>query len=99
MLAVTFRAGHVASLAGSADRNRLIVAFVLGRIGRAYTVQLSPSRVRELGFVLPDGISRDGRTLLVGRAVPSDGGVVETIPFGGGRATRVASGEQAAWNG
>jgi len=70
----------------------------------AITSKLSPRRVRKLGFatrrLLAVGISRDGRTLLVERsAFPSDHGVVETIPFSGGRATRIASGDQAAWNG
>jgi dipeptidyl aminopeptidase/acylaminoacyl peptidase len=101
---VAFPAGYVASLAATADGNRLIVEFETPRVSAAYAVQLSPRRVRELGFartkLLVDGISRDGRTLLVDRrALPSDHGVVETIPFNGGRATRIASGDQAAWNG
>jgi hypothetical protein len=32
-------------------------------------------------------------------AFPTDKGVLETVPFGGGRPTRIASGDQAAWNG
>jgi len=71
----------------------------------AYTVQLSPRRVRKLRFartkLLAVGISRDGMTLLVERiGFPSELGVVETVPFsGGGPATRIAGGDQAAWNG
>jgi Tol biopolymer transport system component len=100
---VTFPAAYIASLAASADGNRLIVESVTLRIRAAYTVQLSPRRVRKLGFatrkLLAVGISRDGRTLLVERtAFPSDHGVVETIPFIGGRATRIARGDQAAWS-
>jgi hypothetical protein len=102
-----FPAGYVRLLTASADGNRLIVQLVLKRrVGAGAreilaidTVQLSPRRVRERKLLV-DGISRDGRTLLVERAAQrSDRGVVETIPFGGGRPTQVANGDQAAWNG
>jgi hypothetical protein len=93
-------------VAASTDGNRLIAQLVVAprvgappRFSAAYAVQLSPIRIRERKLLV-DGISRDGQTLLIERpALWSDRGAVETIPFGGGRPTQIASGDQAAWNG
>ncbi|HUA46653.1 MAG TPA: hypothetical protein VMA77_15585 [Solirubrobacteraceae bacterium] len=64
---------------------------------------MSPRRVHALATSGTDiraaGISLDSRTVLVDRGAFLFGKhVVETIPFGGGQPTRIASGDQAAWN-
>jgi hypothetical protein len=92
-------------LAASANGNRLIAEYEGPGVIIPLAVQLSPRRVRALatgGTKLQGaGISRDGRTLLLVRAsaLLFREGVVETVPFGGGRPTRIASGDSAAWNG
>jgi hypothetical protein len=92
--------------AASANGNRLIADYQGPGVIRPLTVQLWPRRVRVLATrstrVQGVGISRDGRTLLLERgasAFPRNDGVVETVPFGGGRPTRIASGDSAAWSG
>ncbi|MGO9753409.1 MAG: hypothetical protein ACLP8S_18440 [Solirubrobacteraceae bacterium] len=93
--------------AASANGNRLIVDYVGPGVGESSSVavQLSPRWARTLGTdgtTVGAGISRDGRTLLLNRGdspPPPHDGVVETVPFGGGQPTRIASGDSAAWNG
>ena len=90
--------------ATSANGNRLIVDYA-GPAVRSVAVQLSPRSVRALATIdttVGAGISRDGQTLLLDRgdsAAPPHDGLVETVPFGGGQPTRIASGDSAAWNG
>jgi hypothetical protein len=89
-----------------ADGNRLIADYEGPGVSSPLAVQLSSRRVRALatgGAMLRGaGISRDGRTLLLergGSGLPPREGLVETIPFGGGQPTPIASGNSAAWNG
>jgi hypothetical protein len=93
-------------LAASSNANRVIADYVGADREDTIAIQLSPRRIRNLTAANPKarfaGISPDGRTLLLDVSrdtLPSDKGVVETVPFGGGKATRIASGIQAAWNG
>ncbi len=98
--------GLIVPWASSANGNRLIVNYEGPGVVDPFAVQLSPRRVRALatgGTTLAGaGISRDGRTLLLERGesapAPHDG-VIETVPFAGGKPTRIASGDSAAWNG
>ena len=93
--------------AASANGNRLIADYAGPGVNRPLAIQLSPRWVRALATggrtVQGAGISRDGRTLLLERGpsarLPPYEGVVETVPFGGGQPTRIASGSSAAWNG
>jgi hypothetical protein len=93
-------------LAASRNGNRVIADDVAADGEDTIAIQLSPRRVRNLTAANPNalfaGISPNGQTLLLNISrdtLPSDTGVVETVPFGGGKATRIASGNQAAWNG
>ena len=93
-------------LAASANGNRLIAEYEGPGAIIPVAVQLSPRRVRALATggtkLRAAGISRDGRTLLLERRASgflTHEGVVETVPFSGGRSTRIASGDSAAWNG
>ena len=93
-------------LAVSANGNRLIAEYEEPGGIIPLAVQLSPRRVRALATggtkLQAAGISRDGRTLLLERRAsgfPTHEVVVETVPFGGGPPTRIASGDSAAWNG
>jgi WD40 repeat protein len=97
---------EILPVAASANGNRLIVdEYAAPAAGRSMAVQVSPRRVRTLGTdgtVVGVGISRDGRTVLLDRgdlALPPRDGVIETVPFGGGQPTRIATGDSAAWNG
>jgi len=93
-------------LAASANGNRLIAEYEGPGVIIPLAVQLSPRRVRALATagtkLQAVGISPDGRTLLLehrASAFPTHEGVVETVPFGGGPPTRIASGDTAAWSG
>jgi hypothetical protein len=97
---------ELAPLAASANGNRLIAEYEGPGVIIPLAVQLSPRRVRALAIggtkLQAAGISPDGRTLLLERRASAflfHEGVVETVPFGGGQPTRIASGDSAAWNG
>jgi hypothetical protein len=90
----------------SSDGNRIIAAFVGEDTDEAWTVQISPRKVRQVTFgqdtVQPAGISSDGQELLldVGSFEQSPAhGTVETIPFAGNRLSTVTAGADASWNG
>ena len=100
------RVAGLVPVAASANGNRLIAEYEGPGVLIPLAVQLSPRWVRALATggttVQGVGISRDGRTLLLERRAsgfPTHEGVVETVPFGGGEPTRIASGDSAAWNG
>ncbi len=103
-LATPARGAALWPVAASANGNRLIAQYVTPGDLVPIAVQVSPRRVRPVATganrTLGAGISPDGRTVLVDRTgFPSERGVIETLPFGGGRPTPIARGDQAAWNG
>lgn len=78
--------------AWSADGSRLLAAHPATHNGRLYAVDVATGEARALtpfvGDLSPQGLSRDGRTVLAsigcgGTASPY--GLLETIPFAGGR--------------
>jgi Tol biopolymer transport system component len=96
----------IAPFAVSSDGRRLLGAYLCPNNGRLWAVDLSSGAARDLtGFVgdlAPDGISRDGRTILAsigcGEAL-GEIGLVELIPFTGGSPQVVAHGPcRASWN-
>ena len=89
----------------SSDGNRIIAAFVGQDTDEAWTVQISPRKVRQVPFgqttVQPAGISSDGQQLLLdaGSFEQSPAhGTVETMAFAGGRPSTVTAGAGASWN-
>ncbi len=93
-------------LAFSADGTRLLAEYVGADTSQAWTIDLANGSSHKLIIsrhsVTAGAISRDGRRLLVdlgGFLNPPDAGVVESIPFGGGRATvLVTHGSAPSWN-
>jgi hypothetical protein len=78
----------------SADGERLLTEYVGQDTSEAWTIQLATAKVRKLGIsgasVTAGGLSRDGTTVLVddnGFLNSASAGVVETLPFTGGKAT------------
>ena len=101
------RVAGLIPVAASANGNRLIAEYEGPGAFTPSAVQLSPRRVDALATAGTDtqgaGISPDGRTVLIVRG-PVGNSIfgkrfVETVPFGGGRPTRIAAGNDAAWNG
>ncbi len=96
----------IAPVAVSSDGRRLLGAYLCPNNGKLWAVDLVSGAARDLtGFVgdlAPDGISRDGRTVLAsigcGEAI-GEAGRVELIPFTGGKPRVVAHGPcRASWN-
>ena len=92
--------------AWSGDGTRMLAAYPAIDNGRLYAVDVATGRARPLtpfvGDLYAQGLSRDGKTILAaigcGAAIASRG-LVETIPFGGGRPTVVVRGPcRASWN-
>jgi hypothetical protein len=92
--------------AWSADGRRLLAAYPATHNGRLYAVDVASGTARALtpfvGDLFPQGLSRDGRSVLA--AIGCGGmhtvtGIVETIPFAGGRPTVIVRGPcRASWN-
>jgi Tol biopolymer transport system component len=85
--------------AWSTDGRRLLAAYPATHNGELYAVDVEPGDARPLtsfvGDLYAQGLSRDGRTVLAaigcgGTASPF--GLVETIPFAGGRPTVIVRG-------
>jgi hypothetical protein len=92
-------------VAASTDGERLLAEFEGQDTSYAWTVQLSPRRVHAVSVagkqVQGYGISADGGTILVAGGAfmnPPSRGTVMSVPFGGGAATKLASGGQPSWN-
>ncbi len=91
----------------SADGNRLIAAYTGTDTDTAWTVQISPLRVRQVSVngqtVQAGAISRNGDTLLVdGGAFEdyADAGTIETVPFTSSHpAHKLDRGAFPTWNG
>jgi dipeptidyl aminopeptidase/acylaminoacyl peptidase len=92
--------------AWSADGRRLLAANPATHNGRLWAVDVRTGRARDLtgwvGDLFPQGLSRNGKSILA--AIGCGGtispfGVVETLPFAGGRAHVVVKGPcRASWN-
>ena len=92
--------------AWSADGSRLLAANPATHNGRLWAVDVPSGRARDLtgwvGDLFPQGLSHDGSTILAavgcgGLASPL--GVVETLPFGGGKPRVIVEGPcRATWN-
>jgi hypothetical protein len=89
--------------AWSADGTRMLAAYPASHNGRLYAVDVATGRARPLtrfvGDLFPQGLSRDGRTVLASigcGGLASPYGVVETIPFAGGKRTIIVRGPCAA---
>lgn len=94
------------ALSASTDGNRLIANYTGEDTSEAYTVQLSPLRVKLLKVngqtVQPYGISRSGQRLLVDVGAfenPPNDGVVESVSFSGGDPVKLARGAEPSWTG
>jgi Tol biopolymer transport system component len=96
----------IAPVAVSSDGHRLLGAYLCPNNGKLWAVDLTSGAARDLtGFVgdlAPDGISRDGRTVLASIGcgeIQGEIGLVELIPFAGGPPRVVAHGPcRASWN-
>jgi dipeptidyl aminopeptidase/acylaminoacyl peptidase len=99
------RAG-IYPVAWSADGTRLLAANPAVHNGRLWAVDVRTGRARDLtgwvGDLFPQGLSRDGKTVLAAigcGGLISPSGVVETLPFAGGRAHVLVKGPcRASWN-
>jgi Tol biopolymer transport system component len=99
------RAG-VYPAAWSADGTRLLGAYPATHNGRLWAVDVRSGRTRDLtgwvGDLFPQGLSRDGRTVLAAigcGGMISPFGVVETLPFAGGKPQVIVKGPcRASWN-
>ena len=93
-------------IAWSADGTRLLAANPAIHNGRLWAVDVRSGRARDLtgwvGDLFPQGLSRDGKTILAAigcGGLTSPYGVVETLPFAGGRAHVIVKGPcRASWN-
>jgi hypothetical protein len=93
-------------LAFSANGNRLLTRFEGQDTDQTWTIQFPSGRARELTIggqsIQAGGISRNGRTVLVGFGGfegPPSHGTVATLPFGGGHATvLVKHASEPSWN-
>jgi|1186.fasta_scaffold198940_1 Tol biopolymer transport system component len=96
----------IAPVAVSSDGRRLLGAYLCPHNGKLWGVDLASGAARDLtGFVgdlAPDGISRDGRTVLASigcGGLIGGTGLVELIPFAGGKPRVIAHGPcRASWN-
>ncbi len=96
----------ISPAAWSADGTRMLAANPSTNNGRLWAVNVTAHTARQLtpwrGDLYPQGLSRDGRTVLA--AVGCGGGdspygEVETIPFAGGTPTLIVRGPcRASWN-
>ena len=92
--------------AWSADGKRLLAANPAVHNGRLWAVDVRSGRARDLtgwvGDLFPQGLSRNGKTILAAigcGGLVSPFGVVETLPFTGGRAHVIVKGPcRASWN-
>jgi dipeptidyl aminopeptidase/acylaminoacyl peptidase len=92
--------------AWSAGGKRLLAANPAVHNGRLWAVDLRSGRARDLtgwvGDLFPQGLSRDGRTILAAigcGGLLSPFGVVETLPFAGGKPNVIVKGPcRASWN-
>jgi dipeptidyl aminopeptidase/acylaminoacyl peptidase len=92
--------------AWSADGRRLLAANPATHNGRVWAVDVRSGRARDLtgwvGDLFPQGLSRNGKTILAAigcGGTVSPFGVVETLPFAGGRAHVIVQGPcRASWN-
>jgi Tol biopolymer transport system component len=89
--------------AWSADGTRMLAAYPATHNGRLYAVDVATGRARPLtrfvGDLFPQGLSRDGHTVLASigcGGLASPYGLLETIPFAGGRPTVIVRGPCAA---
>jgi dipeptidyl aminopeptidase/acylaminoacyl peptidase len=93
-------------IAWSADGRRLLAANPATHNGRLWAVDVRTGRARDLtgwvGDLFPQGLSRNGKTILAAigcGGLISPFGVVETLPFAGGRAHVIVRGPcRASWN-
>ena len=92
--------------AWSADGRRLLAANPATHNGRLWAVEVGSGRARDLtgwvGDLFAQGLSRDGRLVLAAigcGGVVSPVGILETLPFAGGRPTVIARGPcRGSWN-
>jgi Tol biopolymer transport system component len=92
--------------AWSADGQRLLAANPAIHNGRLWAVDVPSGRARDLtgwvGDLFPQGLSRDGRTILAAigcGGMSSPFGVVEALPFAGGKPRVLVKGPcRASWN-
>jgi hypothetical protein len=97
----------LAPISISSDGNRILAEFGGQDTSDAWTVQISPRRVEPLDaggdkFVQGGAISANGKQVIVDVGAfeqPSSRGTVESVPFGGGKPTRLARGADPSWNG
>jgi TolB protein len=90
----------------SADGTRLLAAQPALANGRLFAVDLTKGTTRtltpDIGDLVPQGLSQDGRTVLAAIGCgdnPAAPGLLETIPFAGGRPTIIERGAcRASWN-
>lgn len=90
-------------IAFSASGNRMIAEYEGEDTNFAWTIQLSPLRVRQVpGLVQGGGISRSGNSLLIDRGAfeqPDSDGTVESVPFSGtGAVHKLTRGGLPSWN-
>lgn len=85
--------------AWSGDGRRLLAAYPATHNGELYAVDVESGGARPLtpfvGDLYAQGLSRDGRTVLAAigcGGTPSPFGLIETIPFAGGRPTVIVRG-------
>lgn len=92
--------------AWSRDGSRLLAANPATHNGRLWAVDVRTGRARDLtgwvGDLFPQGLSADGTTILAAigcGGLASPYGVVETIPFGGGKPRVIGRGPcRASWS-
>jgi dipeptidyl aminopeptidase/acylaminoacyl peptidase len=103
---LTHTRARIAPAAWSADGKRLLAANPAIHNGRLWAVDVRSGRARDLtgwvGDLFPQGLSRNGKTILAAigcGGTVSPFGVVETLPFAGGRAHVIVKGPcRASWN-
>jgi hypothetical protein len=97
----------LAPLSVSSDGNRILAEFGGQDTSYAWTVQISPRRVQQVrngtDQDLQGGqISSNGAHVLISADAfmePPSHGTVESLPFGGGKPTKLARGADPSWNG
>ncbi len=100
---LTHTRASIAPAVWSADGSRMLAAYPPTHNGKLYAVNVETGAARDLtgwvGDLNAEGLSRDGKTVLASIGCGGGAtlyGVVETIPFGGGRPTVIVSGPCAA---
>jgi Tol biopolymer transport system component len=103
---LTHTGAGIYPVAWSSDGTRLLAANPATHNGRLWAVDVRTGRARDLtgwvGDLFPQGLSRNGKTILA--AIGCGGtispfGIVETLPFAGGRAHVIVRGPcRASWN-